>query len=294
MDRLRRILRILIVLIVFIYGLELSYGFNPVWVIVMVSASITFGLLSSIVAARKLFFLAGASPHSALLAVALAVPLTYTFGGGIYLWSMIIGVLLVYIAGYSIHRGVDPDIATAVFISFTASSGVLVAYYVLTNYPLGFDLASIIIGDPILTTWYDALVAVSVAIVSSILILLTYREQLSLGIDRDSAYLAGIRVPLYDLVVFTLIGLTAITFIRIMGYVLEHVLVLLPASIAVSRARGSMEALEISILSALTASLLGLHLGVILNLSPTGLTGLILLTYYLAAIASRRIGVVGR
>ncbi len=276
-----RLVKPLLVLSTIIYAVLLAYTYNPVWVVVMFSASIAFGLLSSIVAVRKLFFLAGASPHSALLAVAVSIPLTLLLGGNYYLWSLVIGILLVYVAGYAIHRGVEPDIATAVYVSFTASGGVLATYYVLTHYPLSFDLASIIIGDPILTTWRDALLSSIVALFIALSILLTYREQLSLGIDRDSAYLAGIRVPIYDLIVFTLIGLTTITFIKIMGYVLEHVLVLLPASIAISKAKTSIEALETSILSALTASLLGLHLGIILNLSPTGLTGLILLIYYI-------------
>lgn len=287
MYRLNQVLRVLITLLIIAYSVILAYIYNPIWVLIMVSASITFGLLSSIIAARKLFFLAGASPHSALFSVTAAIPLSFILGGDYYLWSILIGILLVYIAGYAIHRGVEPDIATAVFVSLTASGSVLAAYYVLTNYPLSFDLASVIIGDPLLTTWKDVGVALSVMIFSGLLLVLTYREQLSLGLDRDSAYLAGIKVALYDLIVFTLIGLTTIVFIKIMGYVLEHVLVLLPASIAVSRARSSFEALEISVLSALTASLLGLHLGIITGLSPTGLTGIFLLIYYLVVIAAK-------
>ncbi len=271
------------VLIVF-YGVLLSLIYNPLWVLVMASTAIGFGSLSSILAARRFFFLGGAAPHSALMAVALSIPLAYLFGGSFVFWSILIGILLIYVAGYSIYKGVDPDIATAVFVSFTASGGVLAAYYALVNYPIGFDLASLIIGDPILATASDVLLALTTSLITFTAVILTYREQLSLGIDRDSARLSGLRVFLYDFLIFTILGLTMIVYLRIAGYILEHVLVLLPASIAVSRARSSFEALEVSLVTALSSSLLGLHTGILFNLSPSGLTGLYLLLFYLVAV----------
>ncbi len=287
---MRRVFNVLLIILMIIYGFLLSLTYSPVWVTVMFSTAIAFGSISSVLAARRLFFLGGASPHSSLMAVALAIPLAYMVGRSYVAWSLLIGILLIYVAGYSIYRGVDPDIATAVFVSFTASGGVLAAYYALTNYPLGFDLASLVIGDPVLATMDDAVLAAATAIITFTAVILTYREQISLGIDRESANLSGIRVALYDYTVFTVLGLTTIVFIRIAGYILEHVLVLLPASIAVYRARGSMEALENSIMVALASSLLGLHTGIILNLSPSGLTGFYLLVYYLIALAGRRLG----
>ncbi|ABN69477.1 ABC-3 protein [Staphylothermus marinus F1] len=278
-------LYIILIILITLYSFLLSYIYNPIWVIVMVSAGIAYGFMSNIVSVRKLYFLAGASPHAALFAVVLSIPIAYyLFSGAQFILSIIIGLLLIYLVGYSIYKGINTDIATAVFVGFTAAGSVIVAYYVLINYPIEFDLTALILGDPLLTSFSDALIALTIAAISGLLIILTYREQLSIGINRESAYLAGINVKIYDLVVFTLLGLTAIGLLRMVGYILEHVLILLPASIALSSARSAYQALRISVLTALTASLIGLHLGIIFDLAPSGLTGLILLIYYLLAL----------
>ncbi len=280
---------IILFIILVVYALMLSTVYDPVWVIVLVSAAIAFSSMSTVIAARKLYFLAASSPHSALLAVAVAIVAAHVVGGDIYGWSLVLGVVLIYLAGYAIHRGIDPNVATAVYVSFTASGGVLMAYYALTRYPVGFDLASLIVGDPILATWREATAAGIAAAAIILLILFSYREQISIGLDPESVRLTGINIRFYDWLIFTILGVTVITYIRITGYILQHVLVLLPGSIAISRARGSYEALEIAIVTALSASLLGLHTGILLDLSPPGLTGLYLLLFYLAGlIASRR------
>ncbi len=52
-----------------------SYTVFPVATVVIASASLVFGVLGSLVAARRLYFLAGAAPHASLLAALVAVPL---------------------------------------------------------------------------------------------------------------------------------------------------------------------------------------------------------------------------
>jgi zinc/manganese transport system permease protein len=284
-----KILITILLILLIIYGVVLSIIYEPIWVLVMVSAAIAYGFMSSLIAMRKLYFLAGASPHAALFAVTLAIPLAQlTIRGSELLYSIIIGLFLIYIVGYSIYRGVHSDVATAVFVGFTAAASVLAMYYVLTTYPVEFDLSAIIMGDPLLATWRDTVTALIVASITALLAFLTYREQLSLGIDRESARLSGINIKVYDAVVFTLLGLTVITLLKIVGYILEHVLVLLPASIAVSSAKSAYQALIYSVLTALSAALIGLHLGLIFNLAPSGLTGIVLLAYYIIAIMGRR------
>ncbi|NPA99180.1 MAG: metal ABC transporter permease, partial [Crenarchaeota archaeon] len=202
-------LEIILAVILTVYAITLSLVSNWVWVAVMVSAALTLGAISALVGARKLFFLAGAAPHSGLLAALAAIPLSFVTGYDPVLIASLIGVLLVYMVGYAIHRGHDPDVSTSVFIAFSASLSVILAYYVLTSYPVQTDISAIILGDPLLATPREALFMIGLSIVAFVIVWTTYREQVSIGIDRDSARLAGIRVWVYDLVVFTLLGLAA-------------------------------------------------------------------------------------
>lgn len=280
---------LLTLLIIFLVGFMLLI-FEPKWVFIMLSAALAYGSLSSIVSARRLYFLASASPHSALLAVILAIPLAKELGIlDEYGWAIISSILLIYGVGYVIHRGADPDTATATFVALTASASVLMIYYVLTSYPVETDITAIIIGDPLLTRWSDTLYAMGIGLFSIACVILTYRENVFIGIDLDSVRLAGLKTTIYDLLVFTLLALTTVGLLKIVGFVLEHVLILLPATIASTIAMSSKQALFISIFSSIIASMAGLYFAIIFNLSPAGTTGLILFIIYISSIiASRR------
>ncbi len=279
----------LLAILIIILTCTMALYYEPRWVIVMISAAITYGGLSSIVAARRLYFLASASPHAALLAAVLGIPLSRLLGlGSDYLWALAVGIVLVYGVGYAIHRGVDPDTATATFVALTASASVLAIYYVLTNYPLETDISAIIIGDPLLARWIDSIASLAIASITFLAVLLTYRENIAIGLDADSVKLAGVRTSYYNLLVFTLIAVTMVGLIRIVGFVLEHVLVLLPATIASTIASSSKQAFFISIVSSILSALAGLYIAVELNLSPAGTTGIILFALYIVALIARR------
>ncbi len=265
------------------------FAFNPRWIIVMVSASLVYGFLGPVIAARRLYFLASASPHAALLAAVLAIPLARLTGlGWEYIWAIGVGVVLIYFVGYLVYRGVDPDTATAVFVAFTASSSVMAIYYVLTHYPIETDIWAIIVGDPLLASWESVFFSLAILLVVAVSILLTHRENICLGVDRDYVRLAGINIRIYDLLVFTLLAVATVALIKVVGFVLEHVLVLLPAAIATTWSRSARQALLTSITVSLIAGLTGLYLAVPLNQAPAGTTGLILLAVYLAVLFKKR------
>ena len=289
MSRGSRTSAIVLSIMLLTVAIALAYASSIIWVTVMLSAAIAYGFLSPIVAARRLYFLAGALPHSALLAAIISIPLArVTPVLSEYFWAILVGLLLTYIVGYMIHSGIDPDVATASFVSFTASASVVSIYFVLTAFPVETNITAIIIGDPLLASYSDALFALAVALAGLLFVSLTYCEQVCIGVDRDSVRLTGINMKFYDIVVFTLLAITTVALIKIVGFVLEHVLILLPASIAITVSNSSREALFYSIFSSIIASLGGLYLAITVNTAPAGVTGFILLSLYIVAMIIRR------
>ena len=267
----------------------LSMAFEPRWVAVVVAAALAYGFMSPVVAARRLYFLAGASAHSALLAAVIAIPLSaWASPLGEPGWAILVGLALMYVVGYMVHRGVDPDTATAVFVAATASASVLAIYYVLTSFPRKAELWAIMVGDPLLASWADAWYALAVASATSLAVLLTYREQVYAGLDREFVALSGARLWLYDWLTFTLLGLTTVALIRVVGFVLEHVLLLLPAAIATRLAESSRGVLLASVSVSTAAALLGLYIAILLNQSPAGLIGAVLLLAYALVLTAKR------
>ena len=259
------------------------------WVIAMLSAAIVYGVLSPVVAARRLYFLAASAPHSALFAVALGIPLSRVVGLlDEFLWAVVLGLALLYTVGYLIHRGIDPDTATSIFIAFTASGSVLALYYVLTTYSIEYNVWAIIVGDPLLISWKEAMYSIVIAILILCGIIVSYRENICLGVDRDFVKLAGVNTKIYDVILFTFLAVATVALIRYIGFVLEHILILLPASIAMNATDSACKSLTLSVSISIVASLIGLYAAVQFNIAPAGAVGLVMMIIYMLSIVISR------
>ncbi len=248
------------------------------WLLTVVLASVMYGTISPLVYARRLQFLSAASSHTALLAVLISIPLSMYIPT--YLTSMLVGLALMYAVGYAINRGVEPNTATSILVSFTASASVLAMYYVIRNYELQTDIWALILGDPLLTTWKDLMFLGFVTLLVISVALLTYREQFHIGFDRDCATLAGINVKLYDIAFYSILAISTVAMIKVVGFVLQHVLILLPCAIAMRFVRGSKLLIVSSIAVSMLGSIIGLALAIELNLSPSGVIGLVMFSFY--------------
>ncbi len=285
----QKLILLLLLLFNLIISLFLVEKYPAQWLIVIASSGIAFAALSILVYSRRLLFASASSPHAAFLAAGLGILLGYSTGTAPLAWTVIIGLVLVYTLGFMVYRGVDPDDATSLFVSFSTSAGALAVYYVMSKIISGTDISSIIIGDPLLAGPGLVKYSVLVAIVTVILTFLCAPEIVYMGTDPDDARLSGIRVWLYDLILFTLIGLASVGMVTVVGFVIEHPLLLLPGAISVLSCRcGSLWTMVASIIIGLTVGVVGLLLAVFLNLSPSGIIGLLLVIVYLVALAFHR------
>jgi len=250
------------------------------WVLTVLFASLMYGFLSPVVYARRLLYLSTASSHIALLAVVLSIPLSKFFMCE-YFWSILLSLALINLIGYLIHKGVEPDTATAIFVSFSASMSVIVMFIVLTNYPIGTDLWSLILGDPLLVSWRDVGFVSVISIITVLSVVLTYREQVSIGLERDCAVVSGINVKLYDFLFYTILAISTVAMIKVVGFVLQHVLILLPSIIAITFARNSKDAMFFSVFFSVFLALIGLDLAVFLNQAPSGIIGLLMFVMFI-------------
>lgn len=262
--------------------------FEIKWIILVILAGLAFGVLSPVVTARKMMFLAAAMPHSALLAAVLGIPLSVAYGLSPSIWAIVIGTPLPLIIYVLEKKGVEEDIGTSVYVATTASLSVALIYYVLTRYPMESNLWSYILGDPLLSTWNDIYIVSIITLLLLALLAPFMREQILLGVDRDFAVSSGIHASLYDIVFLLLLSLSSIGFMRTVGYVLEHVLILLPASLALIISNSGRKVVLYSITAAVLSAIIGLFVGISLNLQVSASVGLVLLASYVLAIAWTR------
>lgn len=253
-------------------------------------SSVMLGVVSPLIAARRLYFLAVESSHMALLAASLAViltnitPVKYEF-----FWVLLVGLTIMYFVGLAIHRGVDPDIATSIATGATISGSVIAMYVALTRFRTSYSLWSLILGDPLLTTRQDIYVLILLTAIALAVSLSTYKVMIYVGIDRDSAALTFGSIHIYEILFFTVLGLTSLALIKIVGYTLEHVLMLMPALTAMNLVEGSRRLMASSVCISVASNLLGFSMAMKLGIAPAGSVGLVALSIYLASIVVERL-----
>ncbi len=263
-------------------------GYPLTWLIVVVASASAFGSLSLLIYARRLRYLAAASPHAAFLAAGAGILIANTIGGNVLFWTLVIGILLVYAAGYMSYKGADVEDSTSLLVAFSSSIGALVIYYVMTRYSYGVSIVSIVIGDPLLASkeliYYTALIGV----ISIIYVILTGRETIYIGTDPEDAKLSGLKIWFYDWLLYTFIGMATIGLVRAVGFVLEHVFLLIPGAIAALICRGIMQGITLSVAVSVLSASLGLVLAIILDLAPSASVGAILIVLYMVIFLLKR------
>ena len=256
------------------------------WALVALAAGLGFGAVSSIVSARRLYFLAGGMPHTALLAVLVALLASRLTGLSVYVLAVVFASLFSLLAWGLLRLGVDPERAAAVYVAFASSLAVMTACYVLSHVEVHQSLWAYILGDPLLVSTPDIVFAVAVSVAALAAAVAMYRGVVLVSLDPGFAETVGVRAWLYDLASVLLLAVVSTSLLRVAGFVLEHVLILVPGIIASRLARSASEAFRVSLLVSAASSLAGLAAGLALNISPSGSTGLILSAAYVAALLS--------
>jgi ABC-type Mn2+/Zn2+ transport system permease subunit len=258
------------------------------WLISILAVSIGFGAVSALVAVRRAYFLAAGLTHAALLAGALALILDQLIGGTAMLWTVLVMVFITAPLTLLLAGKIDPQQVSAVFVAATASASVIVLHHIAARGPAG-EVLRLVTGDPLLVTDDDLVLATIIALSVLAVAVLTYKEQVCVSIDRDGARLAGIRVWLYDITFLFTLSATVAGLLRLAGFILSHVYLLLPGAVATMVARRASSLPWVSLATSILSGLIGLLLSLRLDVAPTGAIGLIMLSIYiLAVLATRR------
>ncbi len=261
---------------------------DPRWVMVVGLASIVYGVLSPVVVARRLLFLAGALPHSALLSALLAIITMNLLGCPFQICSIVFSLILVSTVSLLISKGVRPDSATAIFVSISVSLTTISLYYILTAFPMETSVWSYIIGDPLLVTWEDVWFTVAVSAVVLVLTVPFLREHILIGVDRDFVRLSGVRASIYDAMMVASLAIATVGLLKAVGFVVEHVMVLLPGITASALAKSGRVAVMLGFLLSLAGGLMGLLISVATGLAPSGVIGIVMLGFYLISLMRGR------
>ncbi len=255
------------------YAVITVIRFDSLLIVASLCVGISYGLISNVVAARRLYFLAAASPHSALFAASLGMTIYLVLGGNPRYWSLLVGIILLNLVAYLIRVSKNRDVATSVFVSLTSSLGVITLYYLSQIAKVSEkDLMSIIIGELTSINSTYVLEAMLITLVLVITVITTYYGLIHESISNS--------ISKYDAILYVILALVTVGLIKLTGFILEHVLILMPGAIASIISRKAKDSLVISTISSITATSIGLLSSVLTGLSPSGVAGVFLVGTY--------------
>lgn len=198
-----------------------------------IAASIVSGIVGSYVVVKRIVFIAGSISHSVLSGIGFCIWLERT--QGIDWISPLYGALLaaiisaLIIGWIHLHYRQREDSVIAAIWSIGMAVGIL---FISQTPGMNVELTNFLIGNILWVSKTDLYLLASLDIAVILITLCLHKRFLAICFDEEQAQLQGMAVqPLY-LLLLTLIAISIVLLIQVVGIVLVMTMLTIPAAIA--------------------------------------------------------------
>jgi len=214
--------------------------------------SVILGVMSFFVVTRQLSFISVGVAHSAFGGVALGVLL-----GINPVFSAVVFALLVANAIGAVARSgrLKSDASIGIFFAFTMALGVI---FIGLSKQYNTDLFGYLFGNILAITKLDLALMVGAGVLVLGCIVAFFKELLFTSFDSELARAAGMPTTILDHLLLTLVGLSVVIGLKMIGIVLVTALLVLPTASAMQVARRYTTIIALSVAIALADTIGGL------------------------------------
>lgn len=260
----------------------LQYAFVQRALLTGILLGVTCAVLAVFVVLRRMAFVGVGLSHAALGGVAVGVVL----GVSPLLSGALFTTGVAWLIGWLGNRGeVSEDTAIGVFFPTAMALGVILMS-VSPEYRQ--DLLGYLFGNILSVQAAEVLPLVGFCAVALGLLGFWFKELLYLGVDEEAARAAGIPVTFLRYLLLTLLAVTIVAAMRLVGIVLVSAFLVIPAATGQALARSLRGMVALSVASAVAAVVGGLWLSWTWDL-PSGASIVMLSAglFFLAVVAGR-------
>ncbi len=232
-------------------------------------ASISFGIIGTLVVVRRISSIAGAIAHCVLGGIGAGLYLEQVVGlewaspvQGAIVVALGAAVILTLIKHYGTQR--EDTVIAALW-----AVGMAVGLLFLARTPGYTDPMSYLFGNILLLSKSDVYLVILLDLLVVLVVVGSYNRLLALCFDEEYAFLRGVPTGWYYLLLLCLTALTVVLLIRVVGVVMVIALLTLPAAIAGNVASGIKQMMLLSILFCMAFITTGLGISYTLDL-PSG------------------------
>lgn len=240
-----------------------TYDFFQKAVLAAVFASISCGIIGSYIVSRRIVFISGGITHASFGGIGLAFLLGFNplLGAVLFAVAAALGIQF-----FTKVAEIREDSSIAIWWSLGMALGIIFVFLTPGYTP---NLMSYLFGNILTVTnselWW--MLMLNVLIIS--VFALFFRKILYIAFDEEFARTAGLPVQLFNYLTMTLIALTVVLNIRVVGIILILSLLTIPQASANLFTKDFKKLLILSSVFAFIGTLLGLFISYFLDI-PSG------------------------
>jgi len=219
-------------------GFFADLGANPLLLTGLVAgilASVACGIIGPWVVTRRIVFLVGAIAHMAVGGIGAAIWLRHHLPGTFGALDPFVGALAAAVGGAVVIGVVHEysrerlDTLIGAMWAIGMATGIL-----LVKYTPGYqvELTSYLFGNIAVVEWSDVLRLAIIDLVIAAVTATFYKRLLAFTLDEEYAALQGVNALGTHIVLLTLVALTVVSLMQIVGLILVIALLTLPAATA--------------------------------------------------------------
>jgi zinc transport system permease protein len=195
-------------------------------------ASIACGVIGTYVVVRRMSFVAGGIAHAVLSGMGVA----YFLDGSPVVGATVAALVSAWVIGYvSLKWRQSADTIIAALWSVGMAVGVL---FIAKTPGYNVDLMSYLFGNILMIPRADLLTMAALDATIVLVVAMYFKQFLAISFDEEFARLRGLRVERLYMLLLSLVALTVVVLIQVVGLILVIALLTLPAAIALQFLRG--------------------------------------------------------
>jgi len=240
----------------------LQYEFMRNAIMAGILASIACGVVGALVVIKRMVFISGGISHAAFGGIGLG----YLIGIDPILGALIFTIISALGMGV-MHRkiGISEDAAIGVLWVLGMALGII---FIELRAGYAPDLFGYLFGNILTVPKSDLVIMLILDLAILSVAILLYKEFLAVSFDEEFAVVAGVPADLIYMTLLSLIALTVVVMIRIVGVILTIAMLTIPTTIAWQFSYNLKEIMLIATLMSSTFIIGGLWLSYIMNLAP--------------------------
>ncbi len=239
---------------------------------------ITCSVLSSFVILKKMAFIGHGISHGAFGGVALGLLLGINISLSALVFSLVVSILIWL---FSRKKRISEDSAIGILLVTSMALGILFLGF---RKQYTYDVFGYLFGNILAVDTNDIYIISFTGIVIIGIIVLFFKEFLYYLFDPESAAVGGLKVDVYHFLLLTLLSMTIVISIKVVGIILVSAYLVISGSTAYLISNRIKVMIWISIVVGMLSSLVGLYLSNAYGLPSGAVIVLVMTLFFLIAL----------